>query len=607
MCGIFGYVGPRNAVPLSLAALTHLEYRGYDSAGLAGVHNGDIYYCKKSGKVHVLEEAIKDKPLVLNLALAHTRWATHGAPTDENAHPHFDEVRSLAIVHNGIIENHEELRAQLLREGHAFYSDTDTEVIAKLIASLYRGNLLHAVQGALPLLKGFWGFAVIHRDHPDLIVASACENPIAIGHSAERCESVVASDANAFEEKDLKVAFLKDREVACIRADRIDVYDQAAAPIELVLERFYKSSMPVSKQGYPHFMLKEIYDQPQGILRAVQGRCVPEFGTATLDHLPFNLTPIKRILILACGTSWHAGLVAAHFLEEKARIPATAEIASEFRYKNPTISEDTLVLAISQSGETLDTIAAVREVKSKGAKVIALCNVPGSALVREADHTLFLHAGPERSVCSTKAYTSQLTVLYLFSLYMARLRHMGKEEGQDFLAQLERLPEQVAEVLQTREAIHTCAKKYAHSEHFFFVGRQYMHAAGLEAALKLKEISYITAEAFPAGEMKHGPIAVLHHQLAVVALCGNARTQDKLLSNLMEIKAREAPLIAFAPPSLTRVTKIADEVVWLPEVQDELAPVLYGVALQLFAYFTALELGTDIDRPRHLAKSVTVE
>lgn len=614
MCGIFGYIGPRNPSTVCLTGLKQLKYRGYDSAGIAGILGGKIFACKEVGKIDSLENALEEKPLRLDLAIAHTRWATHGKPSKENAHPHFDhalpEAQSIAVVHNGIIENHFALRQMLESAGRTFYSDTDTEVIAQLISYFYQGEFLPAVQKALSLLQGFWGIALIHKDHPNQIIAAARENPIAIGRSLTSAETFISSDANAFCEPNLDVMFLRNNEVALITPDKIEVFDQMSCPVEKSMERFEGASMAASKNGYAHFMLKEIFEQPQTIQQAFQGRLVPEFGTVEFEDLTFSpsdLLAIRRIVILACGTSWHAGGIAASLLEDKARIPTQAEIASEFRYKNPILSQDTLVIAISQSGETLDTIAAVREVKSKGAKVLALCNVRNSTLTREADCTLFLRAGPEISVCSTKAFTSQLTVLSLFTLLMARLRHMNKEDGQLFLSEIQALPEKVEQVLRRHGEIQRLAKKYARYNSFFFLGRHYMFTTSLESALKLKEISYINAQGYPAGEMKHGPIALVDSELAVVGLCGNTHTIEKMISNLMEMKARGAPLLAIAPEGSLEVEKVATDVLYLPPICDWLAGILYSVATQLLAYYIALERGTDIDQPRNLAKSVTVE
>lgn len=610
MCGIFGYIGPRNPAAICLAGLKHLEYRGYDSSGIAGIQKGELLSCKEVGKIQALETSLQISPFDFQLAIAHTRWATHGKASKENAHPHFDEAQSLAIVHNGIIENHFDLRAMLQKKGKVFYSDTDSEVIAQLISHFYEGNLLEAVQKALGLMRGFWGIAVIHKNHPDQIIAAAKENPIAIGFDSERMEGFISSDANAFAEKDLNVMFLRNEEIAVITSSQVEVFDQSAARIKKSTEKLESDNGIITKNGYEHFMLKEISEQPQTIQQAFHNRFIPDFGIAEFENLTFtpsDLLSVRRIVIIACGTSWHAGLIAASLLEDKARVPTQAEIASEFRYKNPIISEDTLVIAISQSGETLDTIAAVREVKSKGAKVLGICNVRNSTLTREADCTLFLRAGPEISVCSTKAFTSQLTLLSLFTLLMARLRHMGKEEGQTFLADLQGLPAIVEQILQQKETIRQFAKKYARFERFFFLGRHYMYATSLEAALKLKEISYINAQGYPAGEMKHGPNALIDSSLVVIGMCGNKHTLEKMISNMIEVKARNGLILALAPIGTPQIDTIADDVIWMPAICDELASIPYSVVCQLFAYYIALERGTDIDQPRNLAKSVTVE
>lgn len=432
MCGIFGYIGPRNPAKICLTGLKHLEYRGYDSAGLAGIQQGQLFSCKEVGKIAALENALETQAISLDLAIAHTRWATHGRPTKENAHPHFDEHQSVAVVHNGIIENHFALRDMLKSQGKTFYSETDSEVIAQLISHFYEGQILTAVQKALSMLRGFWGIAVIHKNHPGQIIAAARENPIAIGINNTTSEAYVSSDANSFGDSNLDVMFLQNDEIALVSSNQVEVFDPQFSPVQKSTERISDAAVTISKNGYPHFMLKEIFEQPQTIQQAFHNRLIPEFGTAEFENLTFSasdLLAVERIVILACGTSWHAGQIAASLLEDKARIPTQAEIASEFRYKNPIISQNTLVIAISQSGETLDTLAAVREVKSKGAKVLGICNVRNSSLTREADCTLYLHAGPEISVCSTKAFTSQLTVLSLFTLMMARLRHMSKKKA----------------------------------------------------------------------------------------------------------------------------------------------------------------------------------
>lgn len=610
MCGIFAYIGPDDPAEICLKGLKKLEPRGYDSAGIAGISQGKIHYCKEVGKIHVLEEAWNLSPAKLDVAIAHTRWATHGKPSKENAHPHLDQNFNIAVVHNGIVENHTALREMLKTSGLSFQSETDTEVIAQLIAHFYEGDLLVAVQKALSLMSGFWGIAVIHKDHPDTIVAAARENPLAIAQHTGRKETFLSSDPNAFHAPDLDVLYLQNDEVAIIRPNKIEIFDPSKTPLCKVPEKLHLDNFSLSKGNFDHFMLKEIYEQPQTIQQALHNRFIEEFGTAEFENFPFSaqqLQSVKRILILACGTSWHAGCIAASLLEDKARIPTQAEIASEFRYKNPIVSEGTLVIAISQSGETLDTIAAVREVKRKGAPVLAICNVRNSALTREADATLFLRAGPEISVCSTKAFTSQITVLALFTLLMGRLRHISKEEGQAFLSELRSLSEVAEQVLTKKEEIAFLATKYAHFNHFFFLGRHYMFAASLEAALKLKEISYINAFGYPAGEMKHGPIALINPDLAVVGLCGNQRTYEKTLSNLAEIKARGSPILAIAFEGAPEIEHIANDVLFLPRICDELSSIPFSIATQLLAYYIAKERGTEIDHPRNLAKSVTVE
>jgi glucosamine--fructose-6-phosphate aminotransferase (isomerizing) len=610
MCGIFGYIGPKNSADVCITGLKSLEYRGYDSSGIAGIQQGELLSCKETGKINALQSAVEERDMALDLAIAHTRWATHGRPTRENAHPHFDGKKSIAVVHNGIIENHYALRKMLEDKGYRFYSETDTEVIAQLVSYFYEGNFMEAVQKTLSQLKGFWALALIHKDHPDQIVAASRENPLAIGTNQGRQESFISSDVNAFREPDLDIMFLKNDELALITKDDIKVFNADFVPIEKRTEKLEVDNQSLSKNGFDHYMLKEIFEQPDTIRQAMHGRTLEDFGTAEFDQLsisPQELSSVKRILILACGTSWHAGCIAASLLEEKARIPTQAEIASEFRYKNPIISEDTLVIAISQSGETLDTIAAVREVRAKGAKILAVCNVKNSTLTREADACLLLKAGPEISVCSTKAFTSQLTVLSLFTLLMARLRHMSKEEGKEFLHELHTLPGKVELVLKQKEEIKRLAAKYCKFDHFFFLGRNYMHATSLEAALKLKEISYIHAVGYPAGEMKHGPLALVCPDLAVVGLCGNKRTMDKMISNLMEAKSRGAPLLVFATEGTPEVTEMSDDIVWLPSTCDELSSIIFSAAAQIFAYYIALERGTEIDQPRNLAKSVTVE
>lgn len=607
MCGIFGYVGSKNAVKMVLEGLQRLEYRGYDSAGLAGIQDGVIVACKEVGKVSVLKNEVEKLHLELPLAVAQTRWATHGKVTKANAHPHFDMQQSLALVHNGIIENHDVLRSQLKSQGVQFVSDTDTEVVAHLIANYYQGDILKAVQQAVAQLKGAYAIALIHRDFPDQIIAVAQEAPLVVGIGKN--EAFVSSDPNAFSFYTRQAIYLVNAEIAIIKANSQQIYN-AEQVIEKESYLLHEDSGEMSKGNFEHYTLKEIYEQPQTIRNALLGRFIPEYGTALFEELTFkavDLLTVERILILACGTSWHAGYVAAYMIEEKARIPVQVEISSEFRYKNPVVPPGTLVIAISQSGETADTIAAMREVKAKGARILALCNVYGSTLAREADNTIFLKAGAEIGVCSTKAFTNQVIVLALLTLMLARMRHMSKAEGHAFLDYLLKLPEQVEEVLKIAPAIKKMAQKYARYDNMFYLGRCYMYPTSLEGALKLKEISYVNANGYPAGEIKHGPIALINENCPTVALCANHATYDKLLSNLMEIKARNGKILAIASEPDKHLEEMVDDVIYVPSTCDELATIPSTIATQLLAYYIAQERGADIDHPRNLAKSVTVE
>jgi glucosamine--fructose-6-phosphate aminotransferase (isomerizing) len=608
MCGIFGYIGPQNAVEVSIQGLKKLEYRGYDSAGIAGLLDGKLVHCKEVGKVAEMEALAGQQNLACDLAIAHTRWATHGRPSKVNAHPHISGDGKLALVHNGIIENHDALRAKLAAEGVTFTSETDTEVMAHLITHYYDGDILKAAQEALPLCQGSFAIALIHQDYPDQIIVAARESPLAIGIG--NGEAFISSDTNAFLVHTREVVYLHDLEIGVVKADSIEVFDETCAQVMKEQERLDMCAEEASKGDFDHFTMKEIFEQPQTIRNALLARFLEEYGTVTLEGLDFDvneLLAVKEILILACGTSWHAGYVAAYMLEEKARIPVQVEISSEFRYKNPIINDETLVLAISQSGETADTLAAVREVKAKGAKVLAICNVQGSSLARESDGCLLLRAGPEIGVCSTKAFTSQLVVLSLFTLLLARMRHMGKQEGQEFLQDLKALPSAVEKVLHQTAHIEAIAKKYAKYNNFFFLGRQYMYPTALEGALKLKEITYIHATGYPAGELKHGPIALIDENCPTVVLCANRMTYEKTLSNIMEVKARSGPVIAIAEEGSVGLSGVADDVIWVPKTRDELAAIPCTVVTQLLAYYIAKERGAEIDQPRNLAKSVTVE
>jgi glucosamine--fructose-6-phosphate aminotransferase (isomerizing) len=608
MCGIFGYIGPKNVVNTVLSGLKKLEYRGYDSAGIAGMHDGKIAFAKEVGKIAELEKEVIKTKLQLDIGVGHTRWATHGVPSVANAHPHFDTAHTLAIVHNGIIENYQPLKDSLKAQGVKFISDTDTEVVAQLIASLYKGDIVKAVLEAVSVLEGAFAIALIHQDYPDQIVAFAHEAPLIVGIG--QGEVFLASDTHSFASHTREVIYLVDREVAVLKREELEFFDQGNCPINKDIEKLAETATEHSKGEFEHYTLKEIFDQPQSVRNALSGRFLEEYGTAIFEGIQFDvheLKSVQRILILACGTSWHAGFLGAYMLEDKARIPVNIEISSEFRYKNPVISDGTLVIAISQSGETADTVAAVKELKAKGARILSVCNVENSTLVREAHSTIYLHAGIEVGVCSTKAFTSQVVVLSLFTLMMARMRHMGLEEGIMFTQAIKKLPDQIAEVLENIEKIETIAKKYAHYDNFFFLGRNYMFPTSLEGALKLKEISYINANGYPAGEMKHGPIALINENCPTVAMCANKSTYEKLVSNLMEIKARKGKIIAIAEKNSPDLEKIVDDVIYIPENIDELLAIPSVVVAQVLAYYIAKIRGTDIDQPRNLAKSVTVE
>ncbi|MDN3506376.1 MAG: glutamine--fructose-6-phosphate transaminase (isomerizing) [Simkaniaceae bacterium] len=585
MCGIFGHVGSLKSIEKCLKGLKFLEYRGYDSAGIAGILEDGLFCIKEQGKLCALENALSNPPKNCKTAIGHTRWATHGRPSTSNAHPHMDQKHSLAIVHNGILENHNELRTSLIDQGVTFASDTDSEVIAQLISIHYEGDILQAVQKSLPLMKGFWALAVVHKDHPDQIIATRLESPLVIGQDVQASECFLSSDVYAFQRQDLDLIYLKNHEIAVISHQSIKIFDEESRSVDVIPQKIDLPDFEISKGDYSHFMLKEIFEQPAALQSSIHNR-LPDF--------PSELKEFSNILLLGCGTSWHAGCIAALQFEEKAGLTARAEIASEFRYKKAILPPNTLVIALSQSGETFDTIAATSLAKKQGAKVLTICNVPESTLVREADYYIPLRAGPEISVCSTKAFNCQLAVLSLLA---------DAKNLQDILA----LPKIVEQVLEQEETLIHLAQKYAGLSSFFFIGRQYMYPTCMESALKLKEISYQSAFAYPAGELKHGPIALIDPNCLVIGLCGNNATYEKMLSNLMEVKARSGKILAIAPEGAKEIAEIADDVIWLPPTPDSLSPVPYSVCTQLLAYYIAKERGTDIDQPRNLAKSVTVE
>lgn len=609
MCGIFGYIGKRDALATVIEGLKKLEYRGYDSAGCATIEEGKIICIKEVGKISALENLLNQKKMQQHqIAIAHTRWATHGKPSQENAHPHFDDKAQLVVVHNGIIENYQAIKALLIKRGIIFRSETDSEVIAQLIGFLYKGDLLQAVKRALFLLKGAFAIACLHEKHPEEIICAANESPLVIGIGEK--EIFLSSDAQAVIQHTKKIINLYGREIACLKVEGVQIFDGKLIPVNKKIEELEQEIEEVTKGTYKHFMLKEIFEQPRAIKNALLSRYNLDTQRALLENLNISdeeLVEVKRILIVACGSSYHAALLGAYMIEEYAKIPVEVHISSEFRYKNPIISEFTLAIVISQSGETADTIAAMRELKTKCCKTIGFCNVLGSTMAREVDSCLFLRAGPEIGVASTKAFTTQLIVMALFTLDMARMRGMSYNEGKIFIEALLELPLQVDAILEKNDLIEVLAEKYAIYDNFFFLGRRYMYPTALEGALKLKEIAYINANGYPAGEMKHGPIALIDPNCPTVAFCSDALTFDKIVSNVMEIKARGGPILVISSEKSLELENIVDDIIYIPKTIDALAPLLCTIVSQLFAYYVAKERNTEIDQPRNLAKSVTVE
>ncbi len=607
MCGIIGYCGPKPAAEVLIEGLKRLEYRGYDSAGICIRNSDGLETFKKKGKIKDLREHIPEG-LTGSGGIGHTRWATHGEVNDVNAHPHMDATGKLAIAHNGIIENFDALREKLEDDGYVFVTETDSEVIAHLVASLYDGDLERAVKQAVRLLKGTYGIVAMHVDEPDHVVGARNGSPLVLGIGEG--EMFLASDVTAILAHTKQVIYIEDGEVVALTSDSYHTSDLKDRPIDKKIDFISWELEEIEKEGYTHFMEKEILEQPESIRRAIQGRLDAEYATGHLGGL--NLTRqeflnVERVKVIAAGTSFYAGMVGAYLLESVARIPATAELASELRYRNPIVERNTVYFAVSQSGETADTLYAMRELQRKGARVLGICNVVGSTIPRESDGGVYIHSGPEIAVASTKAFTSQLTAFYLFTLMMARMRHMGIESGLGFMNDLEKVPELVQEVIDRRESLIALAKKYAHAEDFLFLGRGINYPVALEGALKLKEISYIHAEGYSSAEIKHGPIALINEATPSVFLVPDDGLRDKVISNVKEVKARRGKVICLAVDGDKEVAKIADDVFWIPKAHELLYPYLMVVPLQLFAYYTALELGRNVDQPRNLAKSVTVE
>ncbi len=613
MCGIVAYTGPRPASPVLINGLRKLEYRGYDSAGIAVAHGGDVVSARRAGKVAELEKAVdaQDAPALLREArsgIAHTRWATHGAPTEANAHPHLDGTGRIAVVHNGIIENYRGLRTQLEARGCVFRSETDTEVLAHLTAQFYAGDLLAAVCAALQKVEGTFGVAVVCADRPEEIVVARRGSPIVIGLCAD--ETIIASDASALLAFTRQVIYLDDNDVARVRPGQVEVRNLQNTPVVRTPAELDWTPEAAEKGGFEHFMLKEIFEQPEAVRNSMRGRLDLDAGTAVLSGL--NLTPrdiadIRRVLVVGCGTSRLAGMVGEYALEDITGIPAEVEQAAEFRYRNPILDPRDLVLAVSQSGETADTLAAVREAKQKGALVAGICNVVGSTIARETGRGVYLHAGPEISVASTKAFTCQLSVLLMIALRMARSRRLSREQGVQIARELHRLPDLIGSVLAENDRIAGVAERIAGHDHAFYIGRGYLYPVALEGALKLKEISYLHAEGYHAAELKHGPIALLSPDMPVVALLNRVPGWEKSAGNAHECKARQAPLVGVITRGDDESRALCDAVIEIPEAPEYSAAVLDAVALQLLAYHVARLRGCPIDQPRNLAKSVTVE
>jgi glucosamine--fructose-6-phosphate aminotransferase (isomerizing) len=609
MCGIVGYIGPRETAKVLVDGLRRLEYRGYDSAGIAVFHRGKIEIRRKEGKLSNLEELIGKETFDGKVGIGHTRWATHGRPSDENAHPH--KAGKVAVVHNGIIENYLSLKEILKSKGHVFSSETDTEIISHLIDEFVREGYspLEAVRAALDKIKGSYALGILLEGEEQSLIAARKESPLVIGLGEG--EYFIASDIPPVLPYTRKFIFMEDGEVALLSSQGVKFYNAQGGEVSKEPKQVNWNPLMAEKGGYKHFMLKEIFEQPRAVIDTIRGRLLEEKGDAVLGDVHLDTTFLKklrRIHLIACGTSYHAALVGKFLIEEFCRIPVEADIGSEFRYRNPIIEEDHLLVAISQSGETADTLAALREAKRKGAMTLAICNVVESSLAREADHVLYTHAGPEIGVASTKTFVTQLVILFLLGLRMGReLGHLSSEAGKTLIEELVRVPHLMEEMLKASHEVAKIARKYLHARDFLYIGRGINYPIALEGALKLKEISYVHAEGYPAGEMKHGPIALIDRDMPVVVLATKNDVYEKVISNIEEVRAREGKIIALASPSDREIVQKVDDVIFIPETLPSLTPILLTLPLQLLAYYMADFKGTDVDQPRNLAKSVTVE
>ena len=612
MCGIFGYIGNREALPFLLEGLKKLEYRGYDSAGVATLDNNHIFVTKCAGKISELEKELKEKPISGEIGIGHTRWATHGRPSDENSHPHTDCNDEIVVVHNGIIENYLALRRQLAEEGHKFRSTTDTEVIAHLIEkhlNKEKTSLEEAVRRSLEEIEGSYALAVLYEKDPGKIVAARRGSPLIVG--VQEGETFLSSDIPALLKYTSQVIYLDDFEIAILTQSDIRVLNLKGLSVDKEVNFISWDPESAEKGGYAHFMLKEIHEQPQAIRDTISGRVRIESSQIHFDELNFSeeeVRKINRVVFTGCGTSWHAGLIGEYLFEHFVRIPSEVEYAAEFRYRHPIVDENTLVVAITQSGETADTLGAVWEAKAQGAKVISICNVVGSSIARDSHGVIYTYAGPEIGVASTKAFTTQLTVLYLMAIWLGKIKgNIASSEAKLLIQNLLAVPEKLELLLSSEPKIEEIAEKYANASNALFLGRGKGFPVALEGALKLKEISYIHAEGYPAAEMKHGPIALIDKNMPVVVLAMSGRRFEKILGNIEEVKARGGQVIAIATQGEKSLDGLVDEIIFIPPTTESLSPILAVVPLQLFAYYIAVKRGCHVDQPRNLAKSVTVE
>ncbi|WP_039968987.1 glutamine--fructose-6-phosphate transaminase (isomerizing) [Selenomonas artemidis] len=609
MCGIVGYVGNRQAAEFLLDGLSKLEYRGYDSAGIAVYEDGEIRIEKSVGRLAALREQIKGRVPVGTLGIGHTRWATHGRPSDVNAHPHADCHKNFAIVHNGIIENYLSLKEELIAKGHEFKSETDTEVVVHLLEEVYAGDFVAAVREVLRRIEGSYALAFMSKAHPDMLICTKQDNPLIIGLGEG--ENFIASDIPAIISRTRRTYILGDGELAIVRKDSIEVTNRAGEPVQKKVFEVTWNAEAAEKGGYEHFMLKEIHEQPKAVRDTMSQRITSDKKAISFEELAWDaayLNSFNKIYIVACGTAYHAGLVGKYYIEKLARVLVEVDVASEFRYRDPIVDDKTLLVVVSQSGETSDTLAALKESKRRGAKTLAITNVVGSSIAREADQVVYTWAGPEIAVASTKAYTTQLVLFFMLALYMAEIKGaIAPARTAQLVTQLLEIPTQVSEILSDVEPIKTFAKQYGFNEDVFYIGRGLDYSVSLEGALKLKEISYIHAEAYAAGELKHGTLALIVEGVPVIALATQRNVYEKTLSNIKEVKARDAIVIGIAAEGDTELKKYVDHVIYVPATDEFIMPILSVIPLQLLSYYAAITRGCDVDKPRNLAKSVTVE